>query len=123
MNNNFFFKYPLTNLYKSPSNKSEIVSQILYGEKFKVLSKNKIWLKVKSSYDNYTGFIKNKYYEKKFIPTHKICKLKAKIFKKPINKVKYETKSFLTFASRVSLVESYKGFIRYEKNKWLKKKI
>ena len=122
MNNTFFFKYTLTNLYKRPSNKSEVVSQVLYGEKFKILSKNKTWIKIKTSYDNYIGHIKNKNYQKKFIPTHKIYNLKTKIFKQPINKVKYETKSFLAFASRVSMVDSHRGFIKYEKNKWLKKK-
>jgi gamma-D-glutamyl-L-lysine dipeptidyl-peptidase len=121
MNNIFFFKHPLTNLYKSSSNKSEIVSQILYGEKFKILSKNKTWIKIKTSYDNYIGYIKNKYYEKKFLPTYKIYKIKTKIFKKPINKRKYETKSFLTFASKVQMIENHKGFIKYEKNKWIKK--
>jgi uncharacterized protein YgiM (DUF1202 family) len=60
--NNFFFKKQFSNIYKKASKNSEVTSQILYGEKFKILSKNKEWVKIKSSFDNYTGYIKNKDY-------------------------------------------------------------
>ena len=59
MKNNFFFKNKLANIYERSSKKSPISSQILYGEKFKVLSKNKNWLRIKTSYDNYIGYIKD----------------------------------------------------------------
>ena len=62
MKNNFFFKSKFTNIHKKPSKSSEITSQILYGEKFKILSKNKEWIKIKTMFDNYIGFIKNKNY-------------------------------------------------------------
>ena len=42
MKNNFFFKHKFSNIYKHPSKLSEVTSQILYGEKFKILSKKKI---------------------------------------------------------------------------------
>ena len=45
-------------MYEKPSHKSKISSQILYGEKFKILLKNKNWLKIKTSFDNYTGYVK-----------------------------------------------------------------
>ena len=64
MKNNFL-NISVTNIYSKPSLKSEVTSQILYGEKFKVLSKKRNWVKIKTSFDNYTGFIKeNKFYEK-----------------------------------------------------------
>ena len=50
--------------------------QILYGEKFKILKKKGNWIKIKTSYDNYIGFLKNQKFKKKFNPTHKIKKLK-----------------------------------------------
>ena len=59
MKNNFFFKNLSSNIYKSPSRLSEITSQILYGEKFKVLSKKKEWIKIKTLFDNYIGYIKH----------------------------------------------------------------
>ena len=57
MKNNFFNK-PVENIYLKPFSNSEITSQIIYGEKFKILSKKKGWLKIKTQYDNYTGYIK-----------------------------------------------------------------
>jgi uncharacterized protein YgiM (DUF1202 family) len=45
-----------------PSDRSEIVSQILFGEHFEILEKNKQWSKVKMQYDDYeAGLIPNKY--------------------------------------------------------------
>ena len=62
MKNNFFLK-TFSNIYENLLI-SEVTSQILYGEKFKILSKNKNWLKIKTSFDNYIGYIKNKIIQK-----------------------------------------------------------
>ena len=75
MKNNFYFKEPFSNIYKLPNIRSEVTSQILYGERFKILSKRKGWIKIKSSFDNYIGFIKDKKYEKRFKPKYKISNL------------------------------------------------
>ena len=40
-----------------PSHKSEMVTQILFGELYRVFKKDKEWLMVELSYDNYTGWI------------------------------------------------------------------
>ena len=117
MKNNHFYKKPLSNIYKKPSIVSEITSQILYGEKFKILSKNKNWIKIKVSFDNYIGYIKNKNYTNNYKPTHKVFTLKSSIFNKINNKTKY----FLPFASRISIIQENKKFIEFEKNKWIKK--
>ena len=77
-----FLNTSISNLYTKPSSKAEVSSQIIYGEKFRILSKQKSWLKIKTSYDNYVGFIKNSNFKKKFKPVKKVCKLKAKIYKK-----------------------------------------
>ena len=118
MKDNYFYKKPLSNIHKKPNAFSEVTSQILYGEKFKIISKNKNWIKIKVSFDNYTGYIKNKYYTKDHQPTHKIFTLKANIY----NKQKNKTKNFLPFASRISMIDENKKFIEFEKNKWIKKK-
>ena len=117
MKDNYFYKKPLSNIYKKPNAFSEVTSQILYGEKFKIISKNKSWIKIKTLFDNYTGYIKNKYYTKDHQPTHKIFTLKANIY----NKQKNKTKNFLPFASRISMINENKKFIEFEKNKWIKK--
>ena len=117
MKNNFFYKKSLSNIYKSPSKISEVTSQIIYGEKFNILSKNKNWLKIKTSFDDYIGYIKNENYINNFKPTHKILVLKASIFDKEKKKTKY----FLTFASKISVIQKNKNFVEFEKNKWIKK--
>ena len=117
MKDSYFYKKPLSNIHKKPNAFSEVTSQILYGEKFKIISKNKNWIKIKVSFDNYTGYIKNKYYTKDHQPTHKIFTLKANIY----NKQKNKTKNFLPFASRISMIDENKKFIEFEKNKWIKK--
>ena len=121
MKNNFFFKKHFANIYEKSSKKSKVSSQILYGEKFKILSKTKNWLKIKTSYDSYVGYIKNQNYTDKFNPTHKVFKLKSKIFAKSEFKKFNETKNYLPFASKISIIKDNKKFVEYEKNKWLKK--
>ena len=118
MKNNFFFRNQFSNIYKKPSILSEVTSQILYGENFKILSKNKSWVKIKSLSDNYVGYVKNAKYIEKYKPTYKVHILKANIFNKQNNK----TKNFLPFASRFSIINENKNFVEFEKNKWLKKK-
>ena len=117
MKNNCFYKKPLSNIYKKPNVVSEVTSQLLYGEKFKIISKNKSWIKIKVLFDNYTGYIKNKNYTEDHKQTHKIFILKANIYNKQKNKTKY----FLPFASRISKIQEDKRFIEFEKNKWIKK--
>ena len=118
MKNNFF-NHSVTNIYSNPSSNSDVSSQILYGEKFKILSKKKNWFKIKTSFDNYVGFIKKSKYNQNFKPTNKIYKLKSIIFKKVSNKF-LPTSNFLYFASGISIKKKTKNFIEFEKNKWIK---
>ncbi len=46
MHSNFFCKSSHLNLYTEPSYKSKISSQILYGEKFRILLKKKKFIKI-----------------------------------------------------------------------------
>ena len=119
MKNNFFCKSTDVYLYEKPSHKSKISSQILYGEKFKILLKNKNWLKIKTSFDNYTGYVKKINYIKKFKPTHKIKKIFAIIYKKPNKNSK--TKKRLSFCSFISVKKKENNFYKFD-NYWIKKK-
>ena len=122
MKSNFFSTDISKYIYEKPSYKSKVSSEILYGEKFKILSKNNKWLKIKTSFDNYTGYIKNVNFINKFKPTHKIFKLKSRIFKGSRNKKIHKTNYFLSFSSNISKIGEWKNFIEYEHNKWIKKK-
>ncbi|RKE95446.1 C40 family peptidase [Ichthyenterobacterium magnum] len=46
-----------------PSDTSELVSQVLYGELFKVLERRKSWSKIRLAFDKYEGWIDNKQYQ------------------------------------------------------------
>ena len=118
MKNNFFNR-PIANIYLEPTSSSQVSSQILYGEKFKVLYKKKNWLKIKTNYDHYIGYIKKDKFKKTFKPSHKICKLKSKIFKKVRNKF-VPTNNFLCFASGISIKNRNNNYVEFEQNKWVK---
>ena len=60
----FTNNFTVTNVYKKPKIKSEIVTQMIYGDSFSISKKSKKWLKIKIKEDGYTGYIKNR----KFIP-------------------------------------------------------
>lgn len=107
----------IKNIYEKPSNKSGLASQLLYGESFSILKKNKNWLKIITKEDKYTGYIQNNLYSKYFKPSHKISVLRAKIFKSPKRQKKI---SELSFNSKIKFLEKKKKFIRFEKG-WINK--
>ena len=113
MQNNYYSIYPCINIYERPSVNSKISSQIIYGEKFKVLRKKKNFLKIRTSYDRYSGYIKDKNFINKFKPTHKVKALKTRI---------YKTNNFLPFSSEVEILKKKNNYIMFKKNKWIKKK-
>ncbi len=111
--------YPIVNIYEKESLKSKLSSQLIYGERFQILNKKRGWLKIKTSYDKYTGFIKRRKFIKDIKITHKISSLFASIYSKPKNKYILRTK--LPFCSLISVTEKKKEFYKFE-NYWIKKK-
>ena len=111
--NNYYSIYPCINIYECPSINSKINSQIIYGEKFKVLRKVKNFLKIRTSYDRYHGYIKNKKFINKIKPTHKVKVLKTRI---------YKSNNFLPFSSEIEILNRKKNYVMFKKNKWIKKK-
>ena len=111
MKNNFFFKNKFKSIYNKPSKDSEVTSQILYGEKFTILSQKKNWLRIKTKFDNYTGYIKTKDYTKNQEPTHKVFSLKATV----IN-TSNKRKTYLPFGSKISIIQEKPNYIEFEKN-------
>jgi hypothetical protein len=47
-----------------PSDRSELVSQVLFGEHFTILEQNQKWSRIQLAYDDYEGWIDNKQYQK-----------------------------------------------------------
>lgn len=46
-----------------PSDRSEMTSQVLFGEHFKILEQQQKWSRIELAYDNYTGWIDNKQFK------------------------------------------------------------
>ena len=118
MNNLYSNNLPVVNLYKKPSVKSEIITQMIYGEGFKIINRSLKWLKIKIIEDKYVGYIQNKKFFSYIKPTHKVSVIFANIFKNPNYKNKI-TK--LTYASKIKIDETKSGFSRFQ-NSWIKTK-
>ena len=58
-----------SNIFKEPNKKSEVVSQILFGEEFFVKKTNNQFYKGCSTFDKYSGFVLKKNFKK--IPAEK----------------------------------------------------
>ena len=113
----FTNNFPIINLHKKPSVRSEIVTQMIYGESFYISKKNKKWVKIRIKEDGYKGFIKIKNFPNYFKPTHKISLLKAKIYRLPKKGSKFNE---LSFGSKIK-VENTKGkFYKFSKG-WIYK--
>ena len=116
-----FCNIAVNNIYTKPNIRSEVSTQILYGEKFKIISEKKDWVKIRTCFDNYTGYIKKQKFKNQFKPQLKIFKPKSRIFIKKKNKF-IPSKNFLYFASGVSVLNKNQDYIEFEKNRWIKKK-
>ena len=63
------------NVYKKSNIKSEVVTQLLYGDTFKKLKKIRSWLKIKNDLDKYNGYIKKENFPSNQKNTHKVYNL------------------------------------------------
>ncbi len=97
MQNSYFCKNSYLNVYELASKKSNISTQLIYGEKFSIIGKKKDFFKIKTDFDNYLGFIKIKKFNKVLNKTHKVSILKSKIYNKPKNNIKFFTKNTFHF--------------------------
>ena len=100
------------NVYKKPSKKSEVTSQMIYGDSFSIIKKTTRWIKIKTREDNYYGYVQNKDYSKYLKPTHKISVLNAKIYKLP-NRTKKINE--LSFNSKIKVTERKNNFLKFSK--------
>ena len=109
---------PVTNLYKKASIKSEVVTQIIFGERFAIRSRSGKWLKIRIKEDGYKGYIKKNSYYSNIKPTHKVSSLIAKVYKFPNLRKKI---SELTFGSKIQVLEKKSNFFKFHKG-WVNRK-
>ena len=107
----------VVNVYNKKNRKSKIVTQLLYGESFKIIRKNNEWFKIKNDLDGYKGFVIKKKFPNKQKNTHKVSVLSAILYSKPNFKIKTK----LSFGSRIRVIGMRKNFYKFD-NFWIKKK-
>ena len=98
--------------------KSEVVTQLLYGDIFKKLKQYGTWIKIKNDSDNYKGFIKNKKFSLEHKNTHKVYVLSSNLYSKPNSKKKINKK--LSFGSRIKVEDKKGNFYKFD-DFWIKK--
>ena len=106
---------PVVNLFKKPSKKSEIVTQMIFGESFLILKKTSRWLKIKIKEDGYKGYVQNKNFSKFLKPSHKVSILKAKVYKLPNKRKKL---NIIPFGSKIKVLEKKNKFLKFSKG-WI----
>jgi len=111
--------FSVINIYNKKNTKSEVVTQLLYGETFKILKQYKNWLKIKNYSDNYKGYILKKKFTNNQKSTHKTYRLSSTLYFKPNKKSKIKTK--LSFGSRIKIVKKNGIFCKFD-NFWIEKK-
>ena len=113
----FTNNFDIINLYKKPSIKSEIVTQMIFGNNFSKLTSSRKWLKIKIKEDGYKGYIKNRKFSKYYRPTHKVNILKSKVFKNASQSKKINE---ISFGSKIKVTESKNKYFKFSKG-WILK--
>ena len=113
----FTNNFTVINLHKKPSAKSEVVTQMIYGDCFSIFKKNRKWLKIKIKEDKYKGYIQNKNFSNLIKPTHKINILKAKIYKFPNKRKKINE---MSFGSKIKVIDKKAKFFKFLQG-WISK--
>ena len=113
----FTNNFAITNLYKKQSIKSEVVTQMIYGDSFSVTKKNRNWLKIKIKEDGYIGYIQNKNFSFFIRPTHKVSVLKSKIYKNSNQRKKINE---ISFGSKIKILDNRAKFIKFSLG-WISK--
>ena len=110
--------FPILNVYKKPSSKSEVVTQMIYGDNFSSSKEGKKWLKIKIKEDNYKGYVQNKKFSNFLKPTHKVHALRAKVYKFSNKRKKINA---ISFGSKIKVVDYKDNFLKFSKG-WVSKK-
>ena len=108
----------IVNLYKKSSRKSELVSQLIYGESFSLIKETNKWFKIRIKEDRYIGFIPRMVLIPYVKPTHKVHILKARIYRSPNKKSKI---CDLPFGSKLKVYNKSLKYVEIQ-NGWIEKK-
>ena len=110
---------PVINVYNKKSIKSKlIVTQLLYGDSFKIIKKTGSWIKIKNNLDGYKGFIKKRNFPPNKKNTHKVYNLFSNLYTKP--SLKFKIKKKISFGSKIKITEKKNQFFKFD-NFWIKR--
>ena len=118
MNKFFSNNYSVINLYNKPSSKSEIVTQMIYGEGFKIINESKKWIKIKIKEDKYEGYVRKRKFISYLKPTHKVSTLSANVYRKHNLKNKIGK---LPYIAKIKVNEINSKFAKFQ-DKWIETK-
>jgi len=107
------------NVYKKKNIKSEIVTQLIYGDNFKITKRFGSWVEIRNNSDNYKGYIKNNNFPRNEKNTHKICSISTQLYSKPNKKNKIKKK--LSFGSEIRVLKKKSNYYKFD-NFWINKK-
>jgi len=110
---------PVINVYKKNNIRSEVVTQILYGDTFKKLKEIGSWIRIKNDTDNYKGYIIIKKFTSNQKNTHKVHNLRTNLYSRP--NIKSKLKKQISFGSKIKVIEKKNNFYKFD-NLWIKKK-
>ena len=111
--------FSIINVYKTANAKSEVVTQLLFGDTFEKINSKVNWIKIKINKDKYKGFIKKRKFALNHVNTHKVYNLFANVYSKPKNKNKINKK--LSFGSKIKIIKKKGNFYKFDRF-WIKKK-
>ena len=111
--------YSFLNVYEKRTTKSKVVTQLLYGDTFKILNYNNKWIKIKNDIDNYKGYVKNKNFSKNKFANYKVSSLYANLYSKPYKRC--ELKKKLSYGSKLEVIDKKNNFYKFDKF-WIIKK-
>ena len=95
------------NVYRNKIQKKKfVVTQILYGDSFKIINKKGSWFKIKINSDGYKGFIKKRKFPPDQKNTHKVYNLYGNLYTKP--NIRYLIKKKISFGSKIKVIEKKK---------------
>ena len=108
-------------LKNKPNDQAELVSEMLFGEKFIVYERQEAWAWGQSQTDGYVGFVKiNGLSDQPASPTHEVKELKTFVYQRP--DIKSPVIKGLSMGSRVSLKEKGENFICLKEGGWIVEK-
>ncbi len=111
--------YSFLNVYEKKTARSKLVTQLLYGDTFKILNYKNKWIKIKNDIDNYKGYIKNKNFSESKLANYKVSTLYASLYSKPDKKCKIKKK--LSYGSKLKVIDKKNNFYKFDKF-WIIKK-